>query len=130
MVLESSNPEKAVTVLTEMARGTSQLRSRSKFKLSGKVMCRLVRDHQALLERTIAWRAETSSRLAMKASTAFEKKFDQILDDPETLDRTSMRDFVLAYQVTLDQQRTAVAACRTPTRTTRVTLKYARKAIE
>jgi hypothetical protein len=41
-----------------------------------------------------------------------------------------MRDFVLAYQVTLDQQRTALAACPTQTRTTRVTLEDAREAIE
>ena len=128
--LERSNPEKAAAVLTEMARGTSQLRTRSKFKLSGKVMHRLVNDHQELLERTLACRAEMSSRLAVKASRAFEEKLDRILDDPEMLDRTPIRDFVLAYQVTLDQQRTALAACPTPARTTRVTLEDARKAIE
>ena len=44
--------------------------------------------------------------------------------------RAFRRDFVLAYQVTLDQQRTALAACPTPTRTSRVTLEDARKAIE
>ena len=71
-----------------------------------------------------------SSRLAVKASRAFEEKLDRILDDPEMLDRTPIRDFVLAYQVTLDQQRTALAACRTPVRTTRVTLEDARGAIE
>ena len=130
MGLERSNPEKAAAVLTEMARGTSQLRTRSKFKLSGKVMHRLVNDHQELLERTLAWRAEMSSRLAVKASRAFEEKLDRILDDPEMLDRTPIREFVLAYQVTLDQQRTALASCPTPTRTTRVTLEDARKAIE
>ena len=130
MGLERSNPEKAAAVLTEMARGTSQLRTRSKFKLSGKVMHRLVNDHQELLERTLAWRAEVSSRLAVKTSRAFEEKLDRILDDPEMLDRTPIREFVLAYQVTLDQQRTALAACPSPTRTTRVTLEDARKAIE
>ncbi len=130
MGLERSNPEKAAAVLTEMARGTSQLRTRSKFKLSGKVMHRLVNDHQELLERTLAWRAEMSSRLAVKASRAFEEKLDRILDDPEMLDRTPIREFVLAYQVTLDQQRTALASCPTPTRTTRVTLEDARQAIE
>ena len=128
--LERSNPEKAAAVLTEMARGTSQLRTRSKFKISGKVIDRLVRDHQELLERTLAWRAETSSRLAVKASRAFEEKLDRILDDVELLNKTSLRELVLAYQVTLDQQRTALAACPTPTRTTRVTLEDARKAIE
>ena len=128
--LERSNPEKAAAVLTEMARGTSQLRTRSKFKISGKVIDRLVRDHQELLERTLAWRAETSSRLAVKASRAFEEKLDRVLDDVELLNKTSLRELVLAYQVTLDQQRTALAACPTPTRTTRVTLEDARKAIE
>ena len=128
--LERSNPEKVAAVLTEMARGTSQLRARSKFKLSGKLMHRLVRDHQELLERTLAWRAETSSRLAVKSSRAFEEKLDRILDDPETLDRTPIREFVLAYQVTLDHQRTALAACPAPTRTKRVTLEDARQAIE
>ena len=93
-------------------------------------MERLVRDHQELLERTLAWRAETSSRLAVKASRAFEEKLDRILDDVELLNKTSLRELVLAYQVTLDQQRTALAACPTPTRTTRVTLEDARKAIE
>jgi len=130
MGLERSNPEKAAAVLTEMARGTSQLRTRSKFKLSGKVMHRLVNDHQELLERTLAWRAEMSSRLAVKASRAFEEKLDRILDDPEMLDRTPIREFALADQVTLDQQRTALAACRTPARTSRITLEEARKAIE
>ena len=128
--LERSNPEKAAAVLTEMARGTSQLRTRSKFKLSGKVMERLVRDHQELLERTFAWRAETSSRLAVKASRAFEEKLDRILDDVELLNRTPLRELVLTYQITLDQQRTALAACPTPTQMTRVTLEDARKAIE
>jgi len=128
--MERSNPEKAAAVLTEMARGASQLRTRSKFKLSGKVMHRLVRDHQELLERTLAWRAETSSRLAVKASRAFEEKLDRILGDPEMLDRTPIREFVLAYKITLDQQCTALAACPTPTRTTTVTLEDARKAIE
>ena len=46
------------------------------------------------------------------------------------LDRTPIRDFVLAYQVTLDQQRHALAACPTPARTSRVTLEDAREAIE
>ena len=64
--LERSNPEKVATVLTEMARGMSQFRARSRFKLSGKVICRIVRDHQELLERTHAWRVETSSRLAAR----------------------------------------------------------------
>lgn len=128
--LERSNPEKVAAVLTEMARGISQFRARSRFKLSGKVICRLVRDHQELLVRTHAWRVETSSRLAAKASRAFEGKLDRVLDDPETLQRTPVRDLVLAYQVTLDQQRTALAACPTPTRTTSVTLEDAKKAIE
>ncbi len=128
--LERSNPEKAAAVLTEMARGTSQLRTRSRFKLSGKVIYRLVRDHQELLERTHAWRVETSSRLAAKASRAFEEKLDHVLGDPETLQKTPMRDLVLAYKVTLDQQRTALAPCPSPTRTIRVTLEDAREAIE
>ena len=93
-------------------------------------MERLVRDHQELLERTLAWRAETSSRLAVKASRTFEEKLDRILDDVELLNKTSLRELVLAYQVTLDQQRTALATCPTPTRTTRVTLEDATKAIE
>ena len=130
MGLERSNPEKAAAVLTEMARGTSQLRTRSKFKLSGKVMHRLVNDHQELLERTLAWRAEVSSRLAVKTSRAFEEKLDRILDDVGLLNKTSLRELALAYHVTLDQQRTALAACRTPVRTTRVTLEDARGAIE
>ena len=128
--LERSNPEKVATVLTEMARGMSQFRARSRFKLSGKVICRIVRDHQELLERTHAWRVETSSRLAAKASRAFEEKLDHVLGDPETLQRTPVRDLVLAYQITLDQQRTALAACPTPTRTSRLTLEDARKAIK
>ena len=128
--LERSNPEKVATVLTEMARGMSQFRARSRFKLSGKVICRIVRDHQELLERTHAWRVETSSRLAAKASRAFEEKLDHVLGDPETLQKTPMRDLVLAYKVTLDQQRTALAPCPSPTRTIRVTLEDAREAIE
>ena len=75
-----------------------------------------------------AWRAEMSSRLAVKASRAFEEKLDRILDDPEMLDRTPIREFVLAYQVTLDQQRTALAACPSQTRTTRVHLRTRRAA--
>ena len=71
-----------------------------------------------------------SSRLAVKASRAFEEKLDRILDDVELLNKTPLRELVLTYQVTLDQQRTALAACPTPTRTTRVTLEDARKAIE
>ena len=128
--LERSDPGKVASVLVELARGMSQSRARSQFKLSGKVVSRLVRDHQELLERTHAWRAETGARLAVKASRAFEEKLDRILDDPETLDRTPMRDFALAYRVTLDQQRTALAACPTPTRTSRLTLEDARKAIK
>ena len=46
------------------------------------------------------------------------------------LEKTPIRDLVFAYKVTLDQQRIALAACPTPTRTTRVTLEDARKAIE
>ena len=128
--LERSNPEKAAAVLTEIARGTSQLRTRSKFKISGKVIDRLVRDHQELLERTLAWRAETSSRLTVKASRAFEEKLDRILDDVELLNKTSLKELLLAYQVTLNQQQNALAACPSPTRTTKVTLEDARKAIE
>ena len=41
-----------------------------------------------------------------------------------------MRDFVLAYQDTLDQQRTALATCPIPTRISKVSLEDARKAIE
>ena len=130
MGMERTNPSKAAALLVELARGTSQLRIRSKFGVSGKVVSRFVRDHQELLERTHLWRAETGARLAVKASRAFEQKLDRILDDPETLDRTPMRDFVLAYQVSLAQQRAALAACPTPTRTSRVTLEDARKAIE
>ena len=89
-----------------------------------------MRDHRELLERTHTWHVETSSRLASKASRAFEEKLDRILNDPEMFDRTLIREFVLAYQVTLDQQRTALAACPTPTRASRVTLEDARKAIE
>ena len=130
MGMERTNPSKAAALLVELARGTSQLRIRGKFGVSGKVVSRLVRDHQELLERTHAWRAETGARLAVKASRAFEEKLDRILDDPETLDRTPVRDLVLAYQITLDQQRTALAACPTPTRTSRLTLEDARKAIK
>jgi hypothetical protein len=61
----------------------------------------------------------------VKASRAFEEKLDRILGNPETLQRTPMRDLVLAYQITLDQQRTALAACPTPTQTSRVTLEEA-----
>ena len=130
MGLERSNPEKAAAVLTEMARGMSQFRARAKFGVSGKVTCRLVRDHRELLERTHTWRVETSSRLAAKVSRAFEEKLDHVLGDPEALQRTPVRDLVLAYQITLDQQRHALAACPTPPRTRRVTLEDAREAIE
>ena len=129
--MERTNPSKAAALLVELARGTSQLRIRGKFGVSGKVVSRLVRDHQELLERTHAWRAETGARLAVKASRAFEEKLDRILDDPETLDRTPMREFVLAYRVTLDQQRAALAECPSPTPTrSGVTLADAKKAIE
>jgi hypothetical protein len=128
--LERINPEKAAAVLTEMARGTSQLRTRSKFKLSGKVMDRLVRDHQELLEHTLAWRAERSARLTQKASRAFEEKLDRILGDIETLDKTPIRELVIAYKVTLDQHHSALAECPSPSRTPKVTIEDVRKAIE
>jgi hypothetical protein len=127
--LEKTNPERAAAILTEMA-STSQVCARRRFKLSGKLVSRLAMNHRDLLERTCGWRAERSARLAVKASRAFEEKLDRILDDPETLDRTPMRDCVLAYQVTLDLQRAALAECPAPIRTSRVTLEDARKAIE
>ena len=129
MGLERTDPERAAAILTEMA-GTSQAVARRKFKVSGKLVSRLAMDHRELLEATHRWRAARGARIAAKASRAFEEKLDRILGDREMLDRTPIREFVLAYQVTLDQQRTALAACPTPTRTTRVTLEDARKAIE
>ncbi len=130
MGMERTNPSKAAALLVELARGTSQLRIRGKFGVSGKVVSRLVRDHQGLLERTHLWRAETGARLAVKAASAFEEKLDRILDDPETLGKTPIRDLIRAYQVAFDQQRAALATCPAPTRTRRVTLEDAKKAIE
>ena len=129
--MERTNPSKAAAVLVELARGTSQLRTRGKFGVSGKVVSRFVRDHQPLLEATHLWRAETGARLAVKASRAFEEKLDRILDEPQTLDRTPMRDLLLAYKITIDQQRAALAECPSPTPTrSGVTLADAKKAIE
>ena len=130
MGMERTHPSKAAALLVELARGTSQLRIRGKFGVSGKVVSRLVRDHQGLLERTHLWRAETGARLAVKAASAFEEKLDRILDDPETLGKTPIRDLIRAYQVAFDQQRAALATCPAPTRTRRVTLEDAKKAIE
>ncbi len=129
--MERTHPSKAAALLVELARGTSQLRIRGKFGVSGKVVSRLVRDHQGLLERTHLWRAETGARLAVKAASAFEEKLDRILDEPQTLDRTPMRDLLLAYKITIDQQRAALAECPSPTPTrSGITLADAKKAIE
>ena len=130
MGMERTNPSKAAALLVELARGTSQLRIRGKFGVSGKVVSRFVRDHQPLLEATHLWRAETGARLAVKASRAFEEKLDRVLEDEETLEKTPIRDLIRAYQVAFDQQRAALATCPAPTRISKVTLEDARKAVE
>ena len=87
-------------------------------------------DHRELLEATHRWRAARGARIAAKASRAFEEKLDRILGDREMLDRTSIREFVMAYKITHDEERTALAACPTPARTSRVTLDDAKRASE
>ena len=128
--LERSNPERAAAILTEMA-GTSQTVARRKFQLSGKLVSRLAMDHRELLEATHRWRAARGARIAAKASRAFEEKLDRILSDREMLDRTSIREFVMAYKITHDEERTVLAACPTPAPTrSKVTLEDAEAAIE
>jgi hypothetical protein len=130
MGLERRNAARAGAILTSLARGISRARIRSEFKLSGKVLARLVIDHRDLLERTRAWRVQTASRLATKAATALEAKLDILLEDPAALAKATVKDLCLTFAITTDQQRAALAECPRVRETAKITIQDALDAIE
>jgi hypothetical protein len=130
MGLERRDPERAARIVTELARGTSRQRIRTNLKVGGKVLTRLVADHHELLARTRAWRVQTSSRLASKTAAALEAKLDGLLEDPELLHKTSVKDLAVCYAIASDKERAARGEMPVVRHEHKVSIDDARLAIE
>jgi hypothetical protein len=59
-----------------------------------------------------------------------ERKLDALLADPELLQRTPVRDLVLSYAVTLDQERASRSECPVVRETAKITIADALAAVE
>jgi hypothetical protein len=103
--LEVQDPARAGAVLTALANGQPCRSIQKEHRIGSKTLSRMRRDHAGVLQRTHAWRAESATRLQLKASAALEAKLDHLMESEEAMSKANVRELVLCYGITSDQER-------------------------
>ncbi len=127
--LEVQDPAKAGAVLTALASGQSCRSIQKEHRIGSKALSRMRRDHAEVLQRTHAWRAESATRLQLKAASALEAKLNDVLASEGTMSRTSVRELALCYGITVDKERAIHDERPAPEQRSKVTIDDAMDAI-